>query len=128
MFIAEFLRILRNIPAHCFIEIVIERAECDMPGARVRGLTLQRIKQMSHKGAMPLLHLLLRDLAAAPRSENDTSPCSRQVEQGLPKQQACVLRVFLLPPTGADGSNIQQRENVGSLRIVQVVVYESGNV
>ncbi len=41
------------------IEIVVERAQGNTSSARVGGLPLQGIEQVSHEDTKPLLHLLL---------------------------------------------------------------------
>src|SRR5207237_8831284 len=65
MFKAKLLRILRLLPTHCFIQVVVERAQGNAPGTRIGSLTLQSIEQVGHNDTMPLLHLSLGHLSNA---------------------------------------------------------------
>ena len=53
---------------------------------------------------------------------------SWQNEQGLPKKQSYVILIFLLSPVGSRVRNIQYRQNIVSLRIIEVVIDKCRNV
>ena len=107
MFKAKLLRILRLLPTHCFIQVIVEGAQGNAPGARIGGLTLQSIEQMGHEDAVPLLHLFLRNLSHAVRGYDDAPLGPRQIEERLSKEQACILWIFLLSPAWTGERNIQ---------------------
>src|SRR6266849_4029697 len=63
IFVAELLRVRGFIAFHGFIEIIVKRTKRNTPGARVDRLPLQRVEQMRHQNAVPLLPLRPRYLA-----------------------------------------------------------------
>src|SRR5258706_9253655 len=81
MLVAKLLRVLRLIPVHLFVEVIVERSQRDATGARIGSFALQCIEQVRHENAVSLFHLLLRYYTLAVRGEDDSPLRSRQIQQ-----------------------------------------------
>src|SRR5579885_320795 len=123
---AEFLWILAGCALDALVEVVVERTQCNASAARIGGLALQSVEQVSHQSAVPALHLLARETPGSSASQNHPSLLARQGLQRATKKN--LVRARPLLPAGTGVLDIQQRKNIGRTRIAQIVVDQRGNV
>ncbi len=114
IFVAKLLRVLGFVSFHRFIEVIVKRANCNTPGARVDSLPLQRVEQMRHQNAVPLLHLRPRYLATPLRCEHDAPFIARQIAERLAEKQRGIFGGMRMFPRASRVRDIQNGQDIAS--------------